>query len=327
MSSGTVSNFLNRPDKVAPETSARIRAAVRELGYVGNGAARQLRVGESTTIAHLALEVGTPSFSDFAKGIEERATEAGYSVLTANSTGSVERETSYLDLFESQRVRGILLSAVGSHDQRIVKLADRGIPTVVVGKRVDTSTCSSVSIDDVAGGQLAVEHLQKIGRRRIAVVGGPFDIETVADRLDGARRALAHVRDAKLDVAETTDRTITVGRCIGEEIRRRPKADRPDGIFAVNDLLAIGILHALLEEPSIRVPEDIAIVGYDDIEFAADAVIPLTSVRRQSELLGRTALDLLHQDMSRGATTKHQRVVFQPELVVRRSTLPAATAS
>lgn len=319
VSPGTVSNFLNHPDKVAPETGARIREAIAGLGYVGNSAARQLRVGASTTIAHLALEVGTPGFADFAEGVEERANEIGYSVLIAHSAGSVEREVSYLNLFESQRVRGILLSAAGAHADRVARLAERGIPTVAVGRRADTALCSSVSIDDEGGGRLAVEHLLQIGRRRIMVVGGPFDIETIADRLEGARQAVAAFPNAQIEILEVETRSIAAGRAVGESLQSRPAKDRPDGVFAVNDLLAVGILHAV--QGSLRVPEDIAVVGYGDIAFAADAVIPLTSVRRQSEMFGRTALDLLHQEITQALGNRHHRVAFDPELVVRQSSV------
>lgn len=324
VSPGTVSNFLNHPERVASATADRIRAAIRELNYVSNSAARQLRVGESTTIGHLAFEVGTPRFVDFARGAEERAAEAGYSVLIANSSGSSAREDSYLDLFESQRVRGVLLSSAGALSPRVAALSKRGIPVVAIGTRADTRVCSSVSIDDITGGRLAARHLLDVGRRRLLVVGGSFDTETIADRLDGARQAVAAVRGARLEVLEVPRRTIAAGREIGDEIRRRPRSERPDGIFAVNDLLAIGILHGLLEGSKLRVPEDVALVGYGDIDFAADAVVPLTSVRWRAEFFGRTALDLLLQEIARGPDAEHDRVVFQPELVVRRSSVPQA---
>ncbi|GGM62108.1 LacI family DNA-binding transcriptional regulator [Microbacterium saperdae] len=321
VSAGTVSNFLNHPGRVAPDTAARIRSAINDLGYVGNSAARTLRVGESRTIGHIAFEVGNPFFHDFARGVEERAAEAGYSVLIANSAASAEREASYLDLFESQRARGILLSPVGEVDSRVENLIRRGIPTVLIDRVADTSLCSSISVDDVAGGRMAVEHLLEQGRRRILFVGGPLAIDTVSDRLVGATSAIERVGDAALEVVEVGSRTIATGREIGRLIRERPAENRPDAIFAVNDLLAVGILHGVLEDPAIRIPEDIALVGYDDIDFAADAVVPLTSVRRHGELFGRTALDLLQREIARGDDVRHERVVFQPELVARRSTV------
>ncbi len=321
VSAGTVSNYLNHPDRVAPDTAARIQAAINALGYVGNSAARTLRVGESRTIGHIAFEVGNPFFFDFARGVEERAAEAGFSVLIANSAGSEERESSYIDLFESQRARGILLSPVGRTDNRVANLIERGIPTVLIDRTADTALCSSVSIDDVAGGRLAAEHLLEQGRRRLLFVGGPLTIDTVSDRLVGATQAVERVGGASLEVIDVASRTIAMGRRIGEQIRERRGAERPDGIFAVNDLLAVGILHGLLDDRTIRVPHDIALVGYDDIEFASDAVIPLTSVRRHGELFGRTALDLLQREIAKGPDARHERVVFQPELAARRSSL------
>lgn len=319
VSPGTVSNYLNYPDKVAPDTGARIQSAIKKLGYVGNSAARILRVGESKTIAHLAFEVGNPFFFDFAKGVEDRAAEAGYSMLIANSAASEERQNGYLDLFEAQRVRGLLLSPVGKVRQRIIRLGERGIPTVLIDQQADTRICSSVSVDDVEGGRLAASHLIEIGRRRLVFVGGPLTLQPIADRLKGARAAVEQHPGVEIDVIDVAERTIGTGKRVGQALRGRGRENLPDGIFAANDLLAIGILHGLLEDPSIRVPDDVALIGYDDIDFAANAVIPLSSVQRPGELFGRTALDLLHQEIRSEGAARHDSVIFQPKLIVRRS--------
>ncbi|GAB3761515.1 LacI family DNA-binding transcriptional regulator [Microlunatus parietis] len=320
VSPGTVSNFLNHPHKVAPATAARISSAIEDLGYVGNHAARQLRVGASTTIGHVTFEVGNHSFSEFSAGVAERAREVGYTVLIGSDGGTAEGEAAHLDLFESQRVRGLLLSPVGAFPkQRIEHLRERGIPTVIVGARADTDTCSSVSFDEVAGGDLAAGHLVEAGRRRLLFVGGPLGIETVADRLVGARQAVERCPAAALEVVEVDARTVAAGRAVGHAIGQRPAADRPDGIFAANDALAFGIMHGLREVSDIVVPNDIAIVGYDDTDFGAGALVPLTSIARSGQQYGRTAMDLLHTDISRGGP--HSRVVFQPQLVVRGSSV------
>ena len=149
-------------------------------------------------------------------------------------------------------------------------------------------------------------------------VGGPLDLDSVADRLTGARRAARTAPEVELEVVEIAERTINAGRDSAAQLlsRNRPM---PDAIFAANDLVAVGILHVLLRSGKIRVPEDVAIVGYDDIDFAAEAIVPLTSVRRPGELFGRTALDLLHRQITTAA--QPERVVFQPTLMARRSTL------
>ncbi|MER3395089.1 MAG: substrate-binding domain-containing protein, partial [Microcella pacifica] len=166
---------------------------------------------------------------------------------------------------------------------------------------------------------LAVRHLLDLGRRRIALLAGPLDIRQVADRVTGARRAIAEVSGSTLEIIAAPGLTVVDGRHGGEEVAARAAADRPDGIFAVNDLLAVGVLQALVMTGSLRVPDDIALVGYDDIDFASAAVVPLTSVRQPSQLIGSTAIDLLIEAAA-DPEQPSREVVFQPELVVRAST-------
>ena len=319
VSVGTVSNVLNYPHKVSPTTVKRVQQAIRELGFVRNDAARQLRAGDSRTIALMVLDSANPFFADLAKGAEEAATRLGYSVVTGNTSESPDRESNYLDLFEEQRVRGILISPYGDVEPRLRQLKAFGIPSVLVDRVSELQEFSSVSVDDEAGGETAVRHLIDTGRRRIGFVGGALQVRQVADRLTGARRAVHAHRGASLTVFETHQTTVLEGRRIGEEIVRLAPQDRPDALFAANDLVAVGLLQALVATRALRVPEDIAIVGYDDIDFAESAIVPLTSIRQPSRLMGSTALDLLISE-ARDAELPPRRVVFQPELIVRSST-------
>jgi LacI family transcriptional regulator len=123
-----------------------------------------------------------------------------------------------------------------------------------------------------------------------------------------------------LEVIETDSLTVLQGRAAGEEIRERPAAERPDAVFAANDLLAMGVLQALMMQGSVRVPDEVALIGYDDIDFASAAVVPLSSIRQPASLIGYTAVDLLLKEAERGEEFERQQVVFQPELVVRAST-------
>lgn len=321
VSVGTVSNVLNRPNKVSPATVERVQAAIEDLGFVRNDAARQLRAGRSRSIGLVVIDVRNPFFTDVARGAENRAAEDGLSILLGNSDESVVRETSYLDLFEEQRVHGVLVSPLTDDLPRLRRLRDRGTPVVLVDREAGDSSFSSVSVDDVGGGYLAGKHLLDIGRRRLAFVGGPDSIQQVEDRLNGARRAVAEVQGARLEVIETTALTVLEGRAAGEGIRARDPIDRPDAIFAANDLLAMGLLQALMMNASVRVPAEIALIGYDDIDFASAAVVPLSSIRQPSVLIGHTAVDLLIREAASGAEFTPERIVFQPELVVRDSTV------
>lgn len=317
VSSGTVSNYLNNPERVAPRTQVRVRRAIEDLGYVANTAARTLRVGSTRTIAHVAFEVDNPSFYELCTGIEERAREQNYSILVANSGGSSERESEYLAMFEAQRVRGMLLTPADDVAQQVTTLQLRGIPVVLVDRWADADVCSSVSVDDIAGGRLAVEHLVEQGRRRIVFAGGPLGLEPIAQRLAGARQA-ASAAGITLDVIDVDHRSIASGRDVGHRVTSLPPAERPDAVFAANDLLAIGVEHGLLQA-GVRIPEDVAIVGYDDIEFAQNALIPLTSIRRPRHALGRTALDILLSTLHGRSHTEYSTVSFSPTLIPRAS--------
>lgn len=320
VSVGTVSNVLNRPEKVAPDTVARVLAAIDELGFVRNDAARQLRAGRSRSIGLVVLDVRNPFFTDVARGAEDRAAEDGMTILLGNSDENADRERSYLDLFEEQRVHGVLISPLADDLPRLARLRARGVPVVLVDRESEDRSFSSVAVDDVVGGAQAVRHLIESGRRRIAFVGGPTSIRQVADRLEGARRAAAETPGVTLEVVETESTTVLAGRAAGERIRDREPADRPDAVFAANDLLAMGVLQALVMLGDTRVPDDIALIGYDDIDFAQAAVVPLSSIRQPAWLIGYTAVDLLLREARHGADFVPDQVQFQPELVVREST-------
>ena len=320
VSVGTVSNVLNRPDKVAPATVERVMAAIADLGFVRNDAARQLRAGRSRSIGLVVLDVRNPFFTDVARGAEDRAAEDGMTILLGNSDENRDREGAYLDLFEEQRVHGVLISPLSDDLPRLARVRERGTPVVLVDREAADRSFSSVAVDDVVGGELAVRHLAEIGRRRVAFVGGPLVIQQAADRLEGARRAVEATEGMTLEVVETDSLTVLAGRAAGEAIRERPAADRPDAIFAANDLLAMGVLQALMMQGSIRVPDEIALIGYDDIDFASAAVVPLSSIRQPASLIGYTAVDLLLKEAAVGGDVEREQVVFQPELVVRAST-------
>ncbi|WP_457100950.1 LacI family DNA-binding transcriptional regulator [Microbacterium sp. P5_E9] len=318
VSVGTVSNVLNTPSKVAPATVERVLLAIEELGFVRNDAARQLRAGRSRSIGLVVLDVGNPFFAEIVRGAENRAAEDGLSVLVGNSDETPEREGAYLDLFREQRVNGVLITPVTDDLGAVERLRDSGVPVVLVDREPDGGAFSSVAVDDVEGGHLAVAHLLEIGRRRIAYVSGPLGIRQVADRLEGARRAVAECPGATLEVIEMPALSVLRGRAAGEQIVARAPGDRPDAVFAANDLLAVGLLQGLHLIADLRVPEDIALIGYDDIDFASATVVPLSSIRQPAALIGYRAVDILLAEV---AGADHERNVrFQPELVVREST-------
>ncbi|RWZ83158.1 LacI family transcriptional regulator [Glutamicibacter sp. HZAU] len=326
VSVGTVSNVLNRPQVVSERTISKVTAAIEKLGFVRNDAARQLRAGHSRSFGLVVLDARNPFFMDVTQGAQHRALDNGYTVLMGASDNSLSTEQQLLDLFEEQRVAGVLISPLHSDLSRLWRIRESGTPVVLVDRGSGDRSFSSVSVDDVEGGRIAARHLLDIGRRRIAFVGGPQTIEQVQHRLSGAQSVLAQVPDAMLEHLPTKNLTVLEGRSAGERILAMDPAQRPDGIFAANDLLALGILQALIMSDEVRVPDDIALVGYDNIDFAESAIIPITTVRQPAEEIGRTAVDVLLREAEAGDKAVREQFVFTPKLVVRASTVPPTQA-
>jgi LacI family transcriptional regulator len=291
---------------------------IEELGYVRDESARQLRAGSSRTLALLVLDLGNPFFVDVARGAEEAAHDAGLHMITCNSAQRVDRETSYLAMLAEQRVRGVLLSPVGAREESPSGFGRSGIPYVLVDRKSTTGWCCSVSVDDVLGGALAARHLAEQGHTEIAFVNGPSVLVQCREREEGVRKALAEMpQEHHLTVLEVAALDVASGRDAGARILG--VSPRPTAVFCANDLLALGVLQAMVGA-GVRVPEDLAIVGYDDIEFASAAAVPLTSVRQPATRIGETAARLLIEETSGEEGHEHRAVVYSPELVVRDST-------
>jgi LacI family transcriptional regulator len=327
VSVGTVSNVLNRPHLVSDGTRQRVLDAIAALGFVRNESARHLRNGLSRTLAYLLLDPRNPFFTDVARGAEDAARAAGLALFLCNSEEDPAREAEYLDILLEQRVRGVLITPVEHSADRLRTMAQLGVPVVLLDRLAnDPSAWCSVSVDDVEGGDLAVTHLLELGHTRIAYVGGPHSIVQVEDRHRGALRAFgrAGVPDDQLVVLETGALTVAEGRRAGERLLGLPSRRRPTGAFCANDLLAIGFLQEMIQQ-GVAVPGEMAIVGYDDIDFASAAAVPLTSVSQPRYELGRRACELLLAEADSNASGPsgpghvHEQVQFIPELVVRAS--------
>jgi LacI family transcriptional regulator len=327
VSVGTVSNVLNRPHLVSDGTRQRVLDAIAALGFVRNESARQLRNGHSRTLAYVLLDPGNPFFTDVARGAEDAARAAGLALYLCNSAEDPAREAEYLDILLEQRVRGVLITPVGS-SERLRTMPELGVPVVLLDRAAgDPTAWCSVSVDDVEGGDLAVSHLLELGHTRIGFVGGPNSIIQVSDRRRGALRALerAGLPGDRLVLLETSALTVAEGRNAGQRVVGLPARRRPMAVFCANDLLAIGFLQQMLHH-GVHVPGDMAIVGYDDIEFAAAAGVPLSSVRQPRYELGRRACALLLAEAEaltgeggKNGGHAHEQVEFTPELVVRAS--------
>jgi LacI family transcriptional regulator len=321
VSVGTVSHVLNRPELVAEETRARVLAAINELGYVRNHAAGQLRGIKSRSIALVVLDFDNPFFTELARGVEAAASEAGYLVILASSDGSGEHEEGTLGMLEEHRVAGILISPASMKPSaKALEIRRRGTPIVLLDRRRSRRDQCSLAVDDTSGGITVAQHLLSLGHRRLGLLNGPDHLKPCVERREGFIGVLA---DAGLSVAlehdlEAKTMTIEAGEAAMTDLLARPRP--PTAVFCGNDLLAIGAERAALAR-GLAIPQDVAIVGYDDIRFAQTSLVPLTSMRIPSYELGFRAAQLLIDEAAHGAHHRHQRVLLQPELKVRASTV------
>lgn len=321
VSVGTVSNVLNRPERVAPATRERVQEAIRQLSFVPNASARQLRAGTITTVGAIVLDIRNPFFTEVARGIEDRLGAADHTLMLASSDDDPEREARYLRLFVEHGVSGLLVVPTGDDLGPLLTLASRGMNTVLLDMTSPTSALSSVAVDDVEGGRLAGEHLLELGHREIVMLNGPHTLRPCRDRLTGLQRAVerrgldpaAVIREVSIDTLDAGGGAAAIAPLLASD--RTPRA-----VFCVNDLVAIGVQREIRR----RRPEligSIAIVGYDDIEVAAELATPLTSVRQPAHRLGFRAADILLGRTEAGEPVR-EREVFRPELVVRATSVP-----
>ncbi|MDR0416043.1 MAG: LacI family transcriptional regulator [Propionibacteriaceae bacterium] len=321
VSIGTVSNTINHPEIVRLRTREAVERAIRDLGFVPNQQARVLTGLSSQVIGLVVLDVVSPFFMAVARAVERAASEAGHMVILCNSENSPDKEARLLQMLAAQRVRGVLLTSARPHGDQDRTWAHVQRPPVVLVDYAASDDDCSVAVDDVRGARLAVQHLLDLGHERIAFVGGPSGLRQMAQRVEGARAAIV---EAGLDPSTAFTEVSTPG--IGTPAgllgaQRLIEAGVPTGVLCGNDMMAFGVFRGLVRA-GLRVPDDVAVVGYDDIDFAADWVVPLTSVRQPTDELGYRAAQLLFEHSAGDPGHVHRQIVLEPELVVRQSTAP-----
>ncbi len=315
VSLGTVSNVLNHPDLVALPTRLRVEEAIRDLGFVPSAAAQQLRVGRSKVLGLVVPDIANPFFTEVARGAEDAALESGYVVILCNSDEQAEREDRYLAVLEAQRVSGILITPARKSLKPLSRLIKNGVAVTLLDNAAPSHDVCSASVDDTLGGILAAEHAIALGHTQLVWLAGPRDIPQVSDREAGIMRA---ARKAKVNVRRIAASQMTAASGEAAMQDALTKGIEMTALLCANDLLAIGAVRSLTRA-GLGVPKDVSVIGYDDIEFAANAAVPLTSVRQPKYELGYAAAKLVIGECEDPATHAHQRVQFQPQLVERAS--------
>lgn len=314
VSVATVSRALNNSDSVTAETRDHIREVASRLRYVPHGAARSLITRRTQTLGVVLPDLYGEFFSELIRGIDVAAREHGLHLLVSSSHGSASETADALRAL-SGRVDGILIMSPHADPHGLADGLRAATPIVLMNTRSDVNDYMSFAIDNHGGAWTMVEHLVESGFRRIALIAGPADNFDAQERLRGYRDALLHFAPDATGQVLAGDFSEESGHAAG--LRIAAMDGRPDAVFAANDMMALGCLQAL-QESGLRVPDDIAISGFDDIPIARFVAPALTTMRVHiAELGGRAARALVAQIQGRGSNVPH--AVIAPELIVRAS--------
>ena len=321
VSVGTVSNVLNHPQKVSAKTIALVRHSIEELGFVRDANARSLAAGGSRSIGMVVIDLGNSIFVDAARGAQSAARTAGLNLLLAGCEDDFDVQNENVDLFNEARVAGLLLAPMRDSTAQVRRFTQRGRPVVLLNYEPKTGAGCCVILDNEQVGYLAAKHLIDLGCDQVALVGSGDDLQPVQLRREGVRRAVAESRDTvRFEEIRTEDLTLASAERAADAIAKRGPGTRPNGIVAVTDILASGLI-SRLSGHGLDVPTDVAVMGCDHNSSAPDASMTVSTVSARGYEMGAAAMNLLLDELrSDPATHVHQRIVLEPELVVREST-------
>lgn len=321
VSTATVSRVINNDPKVSAKTKQRVEAVIQQLNYLPNRVAQRLRSShrKAKLIGLVIPDIQNPFYVDVVRGIEEFSYQNGFAVMIGNFGQDENREQLYLDLLQSENVDGFIVAPALQRDDKVRELVNKDFPLVCIDRELHNSDSDVVRVDNAQGAYNAIEHLLRLGHRRIGVISGNLSIQTYIDRLEGYKRALAEYNiefDPELVYVKGSD--FVSGVELTNEILDLDKAVRPTAIFTANNLITLGSLEAI-HKRGIRIPEDISIVGFDDMYWSSSLNPPLTAVFQPGFEIGRMAADLLNQRILNPQKPK-ENIVMKTKLMIRRST-------
>jgi LacI family transcriptional regulator len=316
----TVSRMINNSGYISSETRERIQKAIDELGYVPNTLARSLRSRRTNTVALMVTDITNPFFTTLARGVEDAANEAGYTVIFCNTDESAAKEEKYLNVLLQKQVDGFLLVPTQRSVNSIQQILKHGTPVVVLDRRIPKVDVDSVRCDSLDGAYKLTKYLVSLGHRQIAIMSGAVGVSTADDRVAGYRKALEEGRIA------ISDRYILRGEFTPDSGYSMTEQAinlslRPTALIAANNFITIGAMKAL-QEAEMEVPEDMALAGFDDLPPAIVTFPFFTVVSQPAYEMGTQAMQLLLIRLSAKEVDAFQEVILPTQLIVRRSSGP-----
>jgi LacI family transcriptional regulator len=318
----TVSRALNNKSRIKNETKEKILAIAKELKYRPNFIARSLVMKKTKTLGLVITNIANPFYTELAQGIEATVRGLGYNIIFCSTHSDLSAEKHYIDMLRSKGVDGIIFSSAHMDDPNILVLAEEAFPIVLVNRRtyhpIVREKVDYVGIDNILGGFLAVEHLIRLGHQRIGIIGGSSESSVGFERLEGGKRALStYGLEAMGDYFLEGDFLKGSGYRGGKEFLKM--AEPPTAIFATNDYMALGTYQAIVEEGQ-KVPENIALIGFNDIEFTAIKGVELTTIGQKKYEMGALAVKILVEKIEGGESKPSTKEIFlKPELIIRKT--------
>jgi len=322
VSVATVSHVVNDTRFVSEATRLRVQQAIEELRYVPSALARSLKSNRTHTVGMMIPNNSNPYFAEIIRGIEDTCYDAGFNVILCNSDDDPLKQSTYVRLLSEKQVDGLIVLSSGSDVELLDTLRTATMPQVVVDREIDELAADLVEVNHEAGGLLATQHLLQLGHRRIACIAGPQTLSSARQRVQGYLRALHEAGVAVDDrLMRSSDFTSAGGHAaMSSLLDVASPADRPSAVFASNDLMAIGAICAAAAD-GLRIPDDLSVIGFDDIALAAFSNPPLSSIVQPKHATGVLAAQLLLKRIAQ-PDRELQRAILQPTLVVRHSTGP-----
>jgi len=318
VSTATVSRVVNNSNNVDPDTRSKVRKALKQLGYKPSRVARRLRVahGKTNMLGLIIPDIQNLFFAEIARGVEDVGYANNYAVLLCNSDESAKKEKFYLDVMRAEHVDGIIFPPLNETDPEVTTLVRSGMPVVCVDRSVSNISVDTVEVNNHRGAHLAVEFLISKGHRRIGFISGRPDISTSRERKRGYQDTLkAHGVEVNPGLIRIGDYKQESGRLLTEQLL--DLQERPTALFVANNLMTLGSL-AAIHNRGLRVPDDIAVIGFDDLPWAESINPPLTVVRQPAYEVGQKAAKLLFERLAEPGR-KPTRISLDPTLVIRRS--------
>jgi LacI family transcriptional regulator len=318
VSGATVSRVINNMANVKPETRSRVLKAIEELNYYPNSLARGMRSKKTNSIGLLVADITNPFYAETAKTIIEAAGRFNYSIILCNTNNDLLEQQKYIDVLLQRKVDGFIFASVHYKDPSLTPVAASQIPYILYNRRMaDSDGINYVVLDNELGALIAVEHLYGLGHRRIAFIRGPNTFSTGRERLNGYIQALDKFKIPY-------DGSIVVQGKYSEKqsynaVKKLLSAEkRPDAIFASNDLMALSAMEAIMSS-GLKIPDDIAVVGFDDIEIASHSAIQLTTVSQNRKMMAEIAIDSLRKMIQKEARHLPTQVILKPVLAIRKT--------